>query len=131
MGNIGLYYVCYRLSLLGWNVMPTARNAQGIDLLAYNQDASKKYSVQVKALSRRSPVPLGKHLNHVYADFWVICRRIIEPSPECYILRPDEVRRLAHRGEREGRVSYWLQPREYEKDEFKDAWGRIGLGPAP
>ena len=26
-GNVGLYYCCYRLSLLGWNVMPTARNA--------------------------------------------------------------------------------------------------------
>src|SRR5689334_2198993 len=25
-GNVGLYYCCYRLSLLGWNVMPTARN---------------------------------------------------------------------------------------------------------
>ena len=25
VGNIGLYYVCYRLSRLGWNVMPTTR----------------------------------------------------------------------------------------------------------
>jgi hypothetical protein len=24
VGNVGLYYVCYRLSLDGWNVMPTA-----------------------------------------------------------------------------------------------------------
>jgi hypothetical protein len=22
-GNVGLYYCCYHLSLLGWNVMPT------------------------------------------------------------------------------------------------------------
>jgi hypothetical protein len=29
IGNAGLYYWCYRLSLLGWNVMPTARNARG------------------------------------------------------------------------------------------------------
>jgi hypothetical protein len=27
VGNIGLYYVCYRLSCFGWNAMPTARNA--------------------------------------------------------------------------------------------------------
>jgi hypothetical protein len=27
-GNLGLYYCCYKLSLLGWNVMPTARNAR-------------------------------------------------------------------------------------------------------
>ena len=28
VGNVGLYYVCYKLSRLGWNVMPTARNAR-------------------------------------------------------------------------------------------------------
>jgi len=131
VGNIGLYYVCYRLSLLGWNAMPTARNARGIDLLIYNQDDSRKYSIQVKALSRRSPVPLGKHLDHMFADFWIICRRVIEPAPECFILTPDEIRRLAHRGEKEGRVSYWLQPRDYETEKFKDAWHRIDLEPAP
>ncbi len=27
VGNVGLFYVCYKLSRLGWNVMPTARNA--------------------------------------------------------------------------------------------------------
>jgi hypothetical protein len=35
VGNVGLYYVCYRLSCLGWNVMPTARNARGVDILIY------------------------------------------------------------------------------------------------
>lgn len=55
-GNIGLYYVCYRLSCLGWNVMPTARNAKGVDILIYNYDASVTRSIQVKALSKRSPV---------------------------------------------------------------------------
>jgi len=37
-GNIGLYYTCYRLSRLGWNVMPTSRNARGIDIIAYSTD---------------------------------------------------------------------------------------------
>ncbi len=40
-GNVGLYYCCYKLSLLGWNVMPTARNARGVDLIAYSADASR------------------------------------------------------------------------------------------
>jgi len=40
VGNVGLYYVCSRLSCLGWNVMPTARNARGVDSLIYSQDAS-------------------------------------------------------------------------------------------
>lgn len=31
-GNIGLFYACYELSRKGWNVMPTSRNARGIDI---------------------------------------------------------------------------------------------------
>jgi hypothetical protein len=36
-GNIGIDYACYMLSRMGWNVMPTARNARGIDIIAYNK----------------------------------------------------------------------------------------------
>ena len=125
-GNIGLYYVAYRLSRLGWNVMPTARNARGIDLLIYNADASETRAIQVKALSKASPVPLGKTLNHVAADYWIICRNVVS-EPEAFIMTPEEVRERAHRGEKEGRVSYWLQPRDYAVDEFRERWDRLGV----
>src|SRR5437879_4158275 len=67
VGNIGLYYVCYRLSLLGWNVMPTSRNARGVDIIAYSQDGSCKLTFQVKALSKPTNAGLGKNLSHVIA----------------------------------------------------------------
>ena len=35
---------------------------------------------------------------------------------------------MAHRGEKEGRVSFWLQPASYDQPQFKEAWGRIGHG---
>jgi hypothetical protein len=57
VGNIGLHYVCYRLSRFGWNVMPTTRNAKG---------------------------------------------------------------------EKNGKISFWLQPRDYEIEEFREKWARIG-----
>ena len=47
VGNVGLYYVCYKLSLCGWNVLPTSRNAKGIDIVAYNQDATRTLTIQV------------------------------------------------------------------------------------
>jgi hypothetical protein len=128
VGNVGLYFVCYRLSLLGWNVLPTARNARGVDIVAYNQDATKKITVQVKALSKRSPVPLGNKLDHLFADYIVICRNVASGHPECFVLLPDEVRELVHRGEKDGRVSYWLQPKEYERESFLENWQRIGSG---
>ena len=34
-----MYYAAYRRSQQGWNVMPTARNARGVDLLAYDVGA--------------------------------------------------------------------------------------------
>jgi len=127
VGNVGLYYVCYRLSREGWNVMPTARNARGVDVLIYSQDGSRTCSIQVKALSRRVPVPLGPNMEKFFGDWVVICRNVLA-DPQCFVLKPEEVRKLAHRGEKDGRVSYWLQPREYEADPYREAWARIGTG---
>jgi hypothetical protein len=127
-GNVGLYYCCYHLSLLGWNVMPTARNARGVDIVAYSGDASRFIGVQVKALSKRNPVPLGASLEKVMGDFWVVVNRVATPVPAAFVLLPDEVKTLAKRNEKEGRVSYWLQPNDYEQDPFREGWERIGHG---
>lgn len=127
-GNVGLYYCCYRLSLLGWNVMPTARNARGVDIIAYSRDASRFVGVQVKALSKRAPVPLGLSLDKIMGDFWIVVNKVASPTPSAFILLPSEVRERAHRGEKDGRISYWLQPGNYEVDEFREAWERIGHG---
>lgn len=124
-GNVGLYWTCYKLSALGWNVMPTARNARGIDILAYNKDATDFISIQVKSLSKRSPVPLGSDLDKIMGEFWVIAANV-EVVPECYILCPDEVVEAAHRGVVGDKISYWLQPKSYALDHFREAWSRIG-----
>ncbi len=127
IGNVGMYYACYRLSMLGWNVMPTSRNARGVDIIAYDNNAEKFVAIQVKTLSNRSPVPLGQSLEKIMGDWWIIVNEVADHSkqPNTYILLPDEVRNLAHRGEKDGRVSYWLQPKDYTKDEFIEKWDRI------
>ena len=124
-GNIGLYWVCYHLSRMGWNAMSTARNARGVDIIAYNRDCSRMMSIQVKTLSKRNPVPLGTSLDKIMGDFWVIVNRV-SSEPQTYVLLPSEVKDLAHRGEKDGRVSFWLQPRSYCVEKFHDAWDRIG-----
>jgi len=128
VGNIGLYYVSYRLSRLGWNVMPTTRNAKGIDLLSYSQDAERKLSIQVKALSRPNPVPLGTKLDNLLGDFFVVCRNLALETPECFVLTPSELKGLAHKGEKNGKISYWLQPKAYGSSAFREKWDRIGTG---
>lgn len=124
VGNSGLYFACYALSQRGWNVMPTARNARGIDIIAYDADATSFRALQVKALSKKAPVPLGQSLDKVMGDFWIIINNLAT-EPQSFILTPDEVKARAHRGEKDGRVSYWLQPRDYAVEEFRDGWSRI------
>lgn len=68
-GNISVYYACYKLSCMGWNVMPTARNARGIDIIAYNKKGTSFIGIQVKSLSNRNPVPLGNSLEKVMGDY--------------------------------------------------------------
>jgi hypothetical protein len=126
-GNVGLYYCCYRLSLFGWNVMPTARNARGVDIIARSRDAARFIGIQVKALGKRNPVPLGTSLEKVMGDFWIVVNRVTT-APTAYVLLPAEVKEGAHRGEKDGRISFWLQPKDYDQERFKEAWQRIGQG---
>jgi hypothetical protein len=129
VGNVGMYFAAYRLSQMGWNVMPTSRNARGIDLLAYDAPAGRYLGIQVKALSKtKPPVPLGISIDKLMGDWWIIVTKAATSNPECFIMKPDEVRRLAHRGEKDGRISYWLQPAKYHTDAFREAWDRIGRG---
>ena len=127
VGNVGMYFAAYRLSQMGWNVMPTSRNARGIDLLAYDAAAGRYLGIQVKALSKRNPVPLGTSTENLMGEWWIIVTKVLT-VPQCFIMKPEEVRRLAHHGEIDGRVSYWLQPKQYDADEFREAWDRIGRG---
>ena len=126
-GNIGLYYTCYKLSCLGWNVMPTARNARGIDIIAYNKEGTKYIGIQVKTLSKRNPVPLGNSLDKVMGDYWIIVNDVLK-EPNAFILLPNEIKELAHREEKESKVSYWLEPNTYDIELFKEAWHRIDQG---
>ena len=98
VGNIGLDYVSYRLSQLGWNVMPTARNAKGIDLIAYSLDGPSYVGIQIKSLSKRNPVPLGTSLDNIMGDYWVIVNKVVDSvdGPVAFVMKPEEVRQSAH-----------------------------------
>jgi len=126
-GNIGMYYACYKLSRMGWNVMPTSRNARGIDIIAYKKDCTNFIGVQVKTLSKRNPVPIGNSLDKIMGDYWLIINNVAN-EPHVFIMKPEEVKLFAHRSEKNGKVSFWLQPTSYDKQEFKEAWNRIGFG---
>lgn len=127
-GNSGLYHVARELSRRGWHVMPTVRNARGADLYAASDDETRVLPIQSKALSKRAPVPLGISLDSLRSYWWVITVNANSDAPTCYVLTLDEVKAAAHQGvsPATGSVSFWLQPKAYAKDEFKEAWDRLG-----
>jgi hypothetical protein len=121
-GNVGMYYVCFRLSQLGWNVMPTARNARGIDVIAYREETMRFAGIQVKSLSKRDAVPLGKSDTNLQGDYWVIVSEVGLDHPSAYVLRPCEIE---ERRKVNSDGSCWLSFRDYAVEEFREKWERI------
>jgi hypothetical protein len=129
VGNAGLFYVCHKLSTLGWNAMPTSRNARGVDVMCFSMDGKRKLLLQVKSLSRRTPsVPLGKDTENFMADYWIIVTEATGNAPTCYILTPKQVRHLSRRGEKDGEVSFWLPYKRYTVEDYREKWELIGFG---
>jgi hypothetical protein len=126
--NVGLSYVRTQLTRRGWKVMPPTGNAKGVDFLIYGQDASRKLAIKVRAFSRRKAVSLGVTPDNFLADYLVVCSKVIEDKPEYFILTQEEVMDLANRNEKAGKVSYWLELRDYATEPFREKWDRICQG---
>ena len=126
-GNVGLYYCCYQLSLMGWNVMLTARNARGVDIVIYNADATEYLGIQVKTLSGKHDVPLGSSLS-IMGHFWVILTEVASGVPKVFVLTPGDVRAGAVENQKDGKSAFWLSRKHYSQPHFLEAWKQIGFG---
>lgn len=125
-GNTGMYYACYKLSELGYNVMPTARNAKGVDIVAYTPDAKKYLGFQVKTVSKRWGVPLGKNgVTNSMADYWIVVVLEGQGGPDCYILKPGEVRNGVFV---DSKGNSWLEAKKFATLEYLEWWDRIRKG---
>lgn len=125
-GNVGLYLVCTELSKKGFNVMPTARNAKGVDIVGYDAQG-RSFTVQVKTLTKRNPVPFGKSMAHLPADYYVIAVHV-DKEPIYHILTRRELQEAdVSKFTGKNGVGYWLEPKNYyRKDEYvKGAWMKI------
>lgn len=124
VGNAGVNYVAWQLSRRGWHVLHTVRNIRGADLYVTDVDGTAFFGIQSKASASRNPIGLGQNLDDLRSEWWVITTQANSDDPICYILKIDEVRRLAKQDKNGGK--WWLAHRDYGQNEFKDAWSRIG-----
>jgi hypothetical protein len=134
VGNAGMYFVAYRLSIEGWNVLPTSRNARGVDIVVYHQEAKTTKTIQVKTLSNRAPVPLGKQAEHLIADYIIVCV-LTRPVPTCYvatteeILQLEEIQKQLPNAKEKGLWAANSKPLwEDFSNRFKEKWQKIGKG---
>lgn len=123
-GNAGLNDAAWQLSRRGWHVMPTIRNAKGSDRFITNEGETAFFGVQSRALSKRDAVSLHMDLSELRSDWWIITTFANPDAPVCYILRVDELR--AHASQNKNGGKWWLEPKAYDRDEFRDAWHRLG-----
>ena len=126
-GNAGLNFAAWQLSRRGWHVMPTVRNIRGSDLIVTDAEETQFFGVQSKALSKRHAVPLGKSLDSLRSTWWIITVHANADQPICYVLTREEVKRLSTQDANGG--AYWLSASAYDRDEFREAWHRIGTAP--
>lgn len=123
VGNMGLHYIAYELSRRGWNVSITSRNAVGVDIVIYNEDATDTRTIQVKSLSSRNNVTVN---NLDLPDFFIIFRKSKplddeKSKPEIFIIPKRNVV-----SENYVSRSKWYRFKEYEK--YPADWNLIGNG---
>jgi len=116
-GNIGVFYVCYRLSLENWNVLPTIRNASGADIFIVKE--RRRLGLQVKTLSVKDNINIGANPFDYSIDYWIILMNVKkEENPSPYIIsRPDmemEIERCGRSNRGTGLLKcyddiYWIQ----------------------
>ena len=123
--NVGIFFVCHRLSKMGWNATPTTRNAKGPNVVIDSVDGERTWRLKVRSLSKRAPVPLGKDPN-IDADWVVVCNRLRTDGPRCYVMTPGKVSKLANRDKHGD--DHWLEIAQYDTEEFAERWDRIGSG---
>ena len=112
--------------------MPTARNARGIDIVAYTGSGKGFIGIQVKTLSGRLAVPLPKSLGQkredLPGDYWIIVTNVAADSdpptaPDVFVMLPGEVKKWAKQNQKSG--SWWLVREDYESADYQDKWDRL------
>lgn len=128
-GNVGLFYICYKLARRGWNVLPTIKNARAVDIIAYNELGDKTISIQAKGYTNTESVGSFSDKEKIIADYYVVANHVYE-NPDTYILtRREVIENLT-----ENKNGFWLEKsrktseKYYMKPEFLESWEKIGYG---
>lgn len=141
IGAQGLYYVAYFLSCIGYNVLTTSRNAKGADILVYNEECTRSVTVQVKTMTVRSDINVGRTASNsessrpnLISDIWVFVdfSKNVNENPTCYIYKKTELEKSHiapdnNPGKKTNTYSWWISHKTIlnESNQGKDAWSKF------
>ena len=109
---MGVYYVYYKLSYLGWKIVPVEQELHQI------QKATKKFLIKIHSLTKIVPVPFSQGLTVLDTiDFLVICNNL-QGQPNLIVMEPETVKKVIHIDTKK-KGKYWLQDRVYQKYDLK------------
>ena len=120
----GLFYVCFELSLRGWEVLSVSYKEQKNEIVCRSEDG-QEVSILTAGRSIKTDYALPKD-QKIKADFLIIVTDIKSCKPITYILRHDELEPEGIDKNADGRS--WLRHKWYMVDRFKERWERIGSG---
>jgi hypothetical protein len=123
-GMLGVYLTAAELTVRGFIVSPTSRNAIGADLLVTDQQCRKAWSVQVKTNGNRNRFwLLNSHAGDLHSDshIYVFVNTRGNERPEYFVIPSTIVAQIHQSATRKtGSVWYWLDRRDMER--FAEAW---------
>ena len=118
--NMGMYYVCYKLS--GLSFYATIKRRRPNIVVCKNEANSREVVIRVRSSSEQDAISLEDSLENIQGDFWIIVTRLNYGEPQTYILSSDEVKKGASQ---DGDGRNWLEPEDYVMEEFKEKGKRI------
>ncbi len=118
--NMGMYYVCYKLSGLGFYATIKKRSPNIV--VCKNEANSREVVIRVRSSSEQYAISLEDNLEDIQGDFWIIVTLLNHSEPQTYILSSDEVKKGASQ---DGDGRNWLEPEDYVMEKFKERWRRI------
>ena len=118
--NMGMYYVCYKLSGLGFHARIKRRRPNIV--ICKDEFNSREVVIRVRSSSEQDAISLEDNLEDIQGDFWIIVTLLNHGEPQTYILSSDEVKEGASQ---DGNGKNWLEPTDYAVEKFKERWRRI------
>jgi len=110
IGNAGIFYVSYKLTTLGWNVLITSRNTKGPDMVIISRSGKEQHTVQIKSSIRNCrTVNVGNPKNFRMSDFAVLCVNLKSGDPSMYISKTTDFILNS------SKAGHYIKPKDYIK----------------